>query len=167
MDMRGLSKKQKIFIWFPVIMLPLSNIILAISSDGTYVLSIAWIFGATAEELFFRFFLLRQILFRTMKSVSSILLVSILFAGMHLFNLRTGQPVDVTLLQMFAAFCFSIWAGAVTWKTTWLIPLIAHILMNATAEAEVMCVQVLVSVAVLVDGMFLMRGENNDLPILQ
>lgn len=121
--------------------------------------SVAWIIGAVAEELFFRFFLLRQIFLRTMKPVSAILLVSVLFARMHLFNLRAGQPFDLTLLQMGCAFCFSVWAGAVAWKSTWLIPLLAHVLMNATAGEELIWVQVLVSAAILADGLFLMKGE--------
>jgi uncharacterized membrane protein len=49
----------------------------------------------------------------------------------------------------------------VTWKLIWLIPLLAHALMNATAGSEVMClwVSLLVSVIVLVDGLLLMKGE--------
>jgi hypothetical protein len=64
---------------------------------------------------------------------------------------------------VFQTFYFSIWTGAVTWKLIWLIPLLAHVLMNATAgsESEVMClwVSLLVSVVVLVDGLLLMKEE--------
>ena len=125
--------------------------------------AVIWILGAIAEELFYRFFLLRTVFLRKISPVPAILLTSVFFAGMHIFNLRTGQPVDVTLVQVFEAFCLSIWAGAVTWKSTWLIPLLAHVLTNATAGAgsEVMClwVSLLVSVVVLVDGLLLMKEE--------
>lgn len=157
--MYEIKLKERLLIWFPVAFLPLSNLIAAWATHRALTLSPVWILGAVAEELFYRFFLLKTIFLPRMRPVSAILLVSILFAGMHLFNLRIGQPVDVTLVQIFGAFCFSIWAGAVTWRFTWLIPLVAHVLMNATAGAELMWAQVLVSAAVLADGLFLMKGE--------
>ena len=128
--------------------------------------AVIWSLGAIAEELFYRFFLLRTVFLRKISPVPAILLTSVFFAGMHIFNLRAGQPVDVTLVQVFEAFCFSIWAGAVTWKSTWLIPLLAHVLVNATAGAAaevatagVIWVEVLVSMVVLVDGVILVKGE--------
>ena len=43
---------------------------------------------------------------------------------------RNGTGISAELMQI--VFAFSIWAGAVTWKGTWLIPLLAHVLVNAT-----------------------------------
>jgi len=119
-----------------------------------------YVIGAVAEELFFRFFLLKRIFLRTMKPTLAIPLTSVLFAAMHLFNMRAGQPLDMTLLQMGCAFCFSVWAGTVTWKSTWLIPLLSHVLMNATASDKLLWFSLVVSTVVLVDGLILMMGEN-------
>ena len=84
------------------------------------------------------------------------------FAGIHLFNLRAGAGGEEVLVQIVCAFCFSIWAGAVTWKATWLIPLLAHVLLNATAGAEnTWGVSIAVSIAVLVDGILLMKGTDH------
>ncbi len=151
--------KQKILYWHPLFILPICNILIALIVKQPIVPALPYIMGAVAEELFFRWFLLKHLLLPCMKPIIAILLISVLFAGMHLFNLRTGQPLDLTLVQVFVAFCFSVWAGAVTWKATWLIPLLAHVLMNATAGAELIWAQVLVSAAVLADGLFLMKGE--------
>ena len=92
-----------------------------------------------------------------MKPILAIALVSVLFAGMHLFNLRVGAGGEEVLIQIVCAFCFSIWAGAVTWKATWLIPLLAHVLLNATAGAGNMWVSIAVSIVVLIDGILLMK----------
>ena len=80
---------------------------------------------------------------------------------MHQFNLRTGADGEEVLVQIVCAFCFSIWAGAVTWKATWLIPLLAHVLLNATAGTENIWVGIAVSIAVLVDGILLMKGTDH------
>ena len=119
------------------------------------------IIGAIAEELFFRCFLLKNVLLdRTkIKPVIAIILVSVLFAAMHLWNLWSGQPPYQTFIQMLFAFSFSIWAGAVTWKSTWLIPLVAHVLLNATAGEGNIWVSLAVSVLVIVDGLILMKEE--------
>jgi hypothetical protein len=108
--------------------------------------------------LFFRFFLLKNVLLPRVKPMLAIVLVSVLFAGMHLFNLRAGAGGEEVLVQIVCAFCFSIWAGAVTWKATWLIPLLAHVLLNATAWAENRWVSIAVSIVVLVDGILLMKA---------
>ena len=155
------SRNKRFFIWLPVILLPLSNILVSFITHVLVSQTIEWIIGAVAEELFFRFFLLKTVLLPRVKPTLAIILTSILFAGMHLFNLRTGQPLDKTLLQMGCAFAFGIWAGAVTWKFTFPIPLMAHILMNATAMAEVICVSLVVDAVVLIDGIILMKGENS------
>lgn len=58
--------------------------------------------------------------------------------------------ISAELMQI--VFAFSIWAGAVTWKGTWLIPLLEHVLVNATAGEENLCVTGIVSGIVLIDG---------------
>ena len=151
--------KQKILYWLPLFILPICNILITLIVKQPIVPALPYIMGAVAEELFFRWFLLKHLLLPRMKPIIAILLISVLFASIHLFNLRAGQPLDLTLVQVFSAFCFSIWAGAVVWKSTWLIPLIAHVLMNATAGEEVMWVSLAVSAVVLADGILLMKGE--------
>ena len=163
--------------WFPVLLLPLANLITA-AVMGTSVAvaymmpstllpllpsAVVFILGAVTEELFYRWFLLKKVFFETtkLKPILSILIVSALFAAMHLWNLQTSPANLPVLLQVFFAFCFSVWAGAAVWRTDRiLIPLIAHVLLNATAaDAEIAWVSVLVSIAVLADGIWLMRGE--------
>lgn len=113
-EMAGITRgKRGILYWFPVVFLPLSNIIAVFQKSWEMDWRL-WTFtlvGAIAEELFFRRFLLRVIFLHSMKPVLAIILISFLFAGMHLFNLRAGAGISETLVQMIFAFCFSIWAG--------------------------------------------------------
>ncbi len=157
-----MKEKRWFLYWIPVILLPAWNILmlifLPISFDSrTLLLSLI---GAVAEELVFRWFLLPRFFLPCMKPTHAILLVSVLFAAMHLLNLQTGTPFPAILPQMFCAFCFSIWAGAVVWrKNSILIPLLAHVLLNATAVTEGLLLPLAVSVVVLVDGILLMKAE--------
>ena len=118
------------------------------------------IVGAVVEEIIFRWLMLDKWLFRErrIKRGISILVSAIAFSLMHLWNLRNGTSISEVLIQILFAFSFSIWAGAVAWKSTWLIPLLAHVLLNATAgEITVpMWVSVLVSAYLLVDGWLVM-----------
>ena len=151
-------------IWAPVLLLPLSNLLssrgFVPAADYTLTQTAVWVIGAVTEELFYRFFLLQKLLLERAKLRPrfSILLISLLFAGMHLFNLRSGILVSLVLIQAFCAFCFSIWAGAVVWKTrSVMIPLLAHILLNLTAfEGGGAFLPLAVSLITLLDGLFLM-----------
>lgn len=169
--------KRNLNCCLPLILLPLVNLIIAAvtrkSVATAYTIpstliprlsaAVVFILGAMAEELFYRWFLLKKVFFQTtkMKPILSILIVSMLFALMHLWNLQTSPVILPVFLQVFFAFCFSVWAGAVVWRTEriW-IPLIAHVLLNATAaDVEIAWVSVLVSIAVLADGVVLLEGE--------
>ena len=153
----------QLLIWAPVLLLPLANLIPAIVSGVNYDFSqsLVWVFGAVAEELFYRFFLLRKLLLERseLKPGLAVLLISLLFAGMHLFNLRSGMPVSLVLLQAFCAFCFSLWAGAVVWRTrSVMIPLLAHVLMNLTAfESIGLYIPFAASLLTLVIGILLIK----------
>ena len=153
----------QLLIWAPVLLLPLANLIPAIVSGVNYDFSqsLVWVFGAVAEELFYRFFLLRKLLLERseLKPGLAVLLISLLFAGMHLFNLRSGMPVSLVLLQAFCAFCFSLWAGAVVWRTrSVMIPLLAHVLMNLTAfESIGVYIPFAASLLTLVIGILLIK----------
>ena len=155
----------QLLIWAPVLLLPLANLIPAIVSGVNYDFSqsLVWVFGAVAEELFYRFFLLRKLLLERseLKPGLAVLLISLLFAGMHLFNLRSGMPVSLVLLQAICAFCFSIWAGAVVWRTrSVMVPLLAHVLMNLTAfEGSGRLIPLAVSLITLLGGLLLMSGS--------
>ena len=155
--------KLQILIWAPVLLLPLANLISAgfvPAVDYDLTQTSVWVIGAIAEELFYRFFLLQKLLLERTKLRPrfSILLVSVLFAGMHLFNLRSGMALPVVLLQAGCAFCFSMWAGAVVWRThSVMIPLLAHILLNLTAfEGGGAFLPLAASLITLLDGLFLM-----------
>ena len=154
--------KDMVLYWLPVFMLPAGNILALFFGPITFDprIFLFSLIGAVAEELFFRWQLLGQIFLPRIKPVLAVLLVSVLFAAMHLFNLRNGSPLPAILPQMFCAFCFSIWAGAVVWrKGSILIPLLAHVLLNATAVTEGTLIPVLAGMLLLADGILLMKGN--------
>ena len=152
-------------IWAPVLLLPLANLIPVIVSGVNYDFSqaLVWAIGALAEELFYRFFLLQKLLLErtALRPRFSIVLISLLFAGMHLFNLRSGMTVSMVLIQSVCAFCFSIWAGAVVWKRrSVLIPLLAHMLMNLTAfDGSGLYISLTASLVTLVIGIMLIKNH--------
>lgn len=152
--------KQKALYMLPLFILPICNILIALIVKQPIVPALPYILGAAAEELFFRWFLLKRLFLPRNKPAPAILLVSLIFACMHLFNLQAGAGITDTLIQVFFAFCFSIWAGAVTWKSTWLIPLAAHVLLNLTPAAEIWWVSLAVGLAVLADGILLLRSTD-------
>ena len=152
----------QLLIWAPVVLLPLSNLLSAVNSGVSFDFSqtALWVFGAVAEELFYRFFLLKKLLLdrSAMKPANAVLLVSLLFAVMHLFNLRTGAGLFPVLVQAFCAFCFSVWSGTVVWKKQSLtVPLLAHVLLNLTAfEGGAVLIPIMACILVLIDGLFLL-----------
>ena len=156
----------QLLIWAPVLLLPLANLLssgLAFAADYNLTQTAVWVIGAVAEELFYRFFLLQKLLLERSKLRPrvSVLLISLLFAGMHLFNLRAGMIVSAVLLQAVCAFCFSVWAGAVVCKRrSVMIPLLAHVLMNLTAfEGGGRLLPLAASLIILLDGLILMSGS--------
>lgn len=155
-----MRRLERMLVWAPVLLLPTVNIIHAILTHAPHYIFVAWIIGSAMEELFFRLFLLKCLFLPRLRSVLAIIIVSILFAGIHLWNLRGGQPIPITLVQMFFAFSFAIWAGVVTWKYTWMIPLLAHLLLNATASTENIWVSLTVGALVLADGVLLLLKED-------
>ena len=159
--------KLQILIWAPVLLLPLSNLLsswgVLPAADYTLTQTSVWVIGAIAEELFYRFFLLQKLLLERAKLRPrfSILLISLLFAGMHLFNLRSGMAVPVVLVQAVCAFCFSVWAGAVVWRRgSVTLPLLAHVLMNLTAFDGGALLPLAASLITLLDGFFLMSESS-------
>ena len=150
-------------IWAPVVLLPLSNLLSAVNSGVNFDFSqtALWVFGAVAEELFYRFFLLKKLLLDRsgMKPANAVLLVSLLFAAMHLFNLHAGTDLFPVLVQAFCAFCFSVWAGTVVWKKQSLtVPLLAHVLLNLTSfEGGGVLIPLAVSIVVLIDAIILLK----------
>ncbi len=153
--------KRKALYWLPLFILPICNVLTAMITKQPIAIVLPYIFGAVAEELFFRFFLLKHIFLPRIKPALAIILISVLFAGMHLINLRAGAGVTETLVQIIYAFCFSIWAGVVTRKSTWLIPLATHVLLNLTATADVMWVCLVAGLLMLADGIILMRAADS------
>ena len=154
--------KKRVLCWLPVVLLPAGNLAALLFEPCAFAPRAipASLTGAVAEELFFRWLLLRTILLPRAKPALSVVLVSAGFAALHLLNLRNGTPIPYVLLQMLCAFCFSIWAGAVVWKkNSILIPLLAHVLLNLTAVTEGTLLAVPVSMIVLADGVFLMKGN--------
>lgn len=153
--------KQKLYCWLPVILLPALNIIITLTSGATYDLSSAWpwVIGAIIEELVFRWFVLKKLLLSRLTPNTAIILVAILFAGLHLLNLWSGTDVSIIVVQMFFAFCFSIWAGYVTYRFTFLIPLLAHVLLNLTSTTDIWWVYLLVSAVMLLNGLMLMKSQ--------
>lgn len=153
-------KSRIVLIWLPVILLPAGNLLAAAIAAPVFQAHIFLfsLLGAVAEEIFFRWVLLKKILMPHFKPFLSILLSALLFAAMHLLNLFNAMPLPSVILQVFCAFCFSIWAGTVVWqKNSIFIPLLAHILLNFTAVTEEMILPLIVSVFVLADGIILIK----------
>lgn len=169
--------KRNLNCCLPLILLPLANMIVvavtrtsvvaAYTTSSTLIPflpeAVVFILGAVLEELLYRWFLLKKLFFETTKlrPILSILIVSVLFAGMHLWNLQASQTVLPVLQQVLFAFCFSVWAGAVVWQTDriW-IPLLAHMLLNATAgDVEIAWINILLSITLLADGVVLLKGR--------
>lgn len=154
-----------VLIWFPVVLLPFGNILAALLCAWSleWRLWILSLVGAVAEEVFFRWLLLKRVLLSRVRPIISVILVSFLFSACHLLNLAHSTLLTV-LVQLFAAFCFSVWAGAVVWKTERIaIPLIAHLLVNATAVAECAWISLPASAIVLADGALLLRAAYREL----
>ena len=158
--MKNYSVAQRVLVWLPVILLPTGNLLMLLFAPFSFSPRILLfsLVGAVAEELFFRGFLLKTIFLPRIKPVLAIILVSALFAAMHLINLRNGTPFPAILPQMLCAFCFSTWAGAVVWrKDSVFIPLLAHVLLNLTAVTEGTLLPLIMSAIVLADGILLMK----------
>ena len=154
--------KRYLLCWFPVIFLPVVNVIIALSLNVAYEPAhvLHWCVAAILEEVFFRWFLLKKILLPLLSPAIAIILDSVLFAGMHLFNLCSAADVPVIVIQLFLAFCFSIWAACVTYRFTFLIPLLAHVLLNLTATTvDIGWLSIIASVVVLLDGILLIVSE--------
>ncbi len=150
----GEKGRGGILLCLPVIILPVSNLLCVAITHMTPVPTIPVLIGAVVEELFYRWILLKNVLLKEEKisPTLSVILVSIVFALMHLWNLRIGTAISSVLLQVFCAFFFSIWAGAVVWKSTILIPILTHVLLNLTAVDSMAMIPLIASVIVLLDG---------------
>ena len=144
----------------PVVLLPAGNLL---STAFLPIVFDAHVFffsllGAIAEEFFFRGLLLKTILLPRIKPCLAILITAILFSAMHLFNLQNGTALATVLLQIFCAFCFSVWAGSVVWqKGSIRLPLLAHLLLNLTAVTEGILLSTGASILVLADGLLLIK----------
>ena len=151
--------KRNILIWLPVFLLPASNLVSMLIENQNHEIFIPSIVGAVVEEIIFRWLMLDKWLFRErwIKRGTAILVGAIAFSLMHLWNLRNGTSISEVLIQILFAFSFSIWAGTVAWKSTWLIPLLAHVLLNATAGEESLWLSLIVSGIVLTDGVMVIR----------
>jgi len=128
----NLKRMVRLCCWGPLFLLPISNLVLA--GVRRLPVTVSWLplIGATGEELFFRWFLLKIWLFREKRlpQAWAVVLVSFLFAGMHLLN---PQPLPAALMQAACAWCFGLWAGAAALRGSVLFPLAAHVLLNLTA----------------------------------
>lgn len=132
-------------IWLSVLLFPLSNITLSISSGETIDLGHTWWFWvqqlaigvgvALAEELFFRGLLLRELVFSyKWRSVTASLLVSFVFAILHLVNVNSYATWCYSIVQSLCAFAvsFNLSAMFVSTRKLWLCVLI-HALINITS----------------------------------
>lgn len=124
--------KRKLLCALPAAMLPVCNLLLAALTRQAPEPSWKYLCAAILEELFFRWLLLKIWLFREKRlpQTWAVVLVSFLFAGMHLFN---PQPLPAALVQASCAWCFGLWAGAAVLRGSVLFPLAAHVLLNLTA----------------------------------
>ena len=101
-----------------------------------------------------------------MKPAFAVILVSVLFAGMQLWNLRSGSALPETLVQLLCAGCFGIWAGAAVIHTgSIVLPLLAHFLLNARGMEEILLPSLAVACLLLASGILPLRVKtmSNDI----
>ena len=137
-----LSVKRPIFLLIPFVFpitLALPNLLTIDPPDiGPFyivVSIIVWMLQAITEELVFRGLLqgyLFEKLYPRMQTMNIIMLVSALFAGMHIINLVRQSYVDV-INQVIVAFYLGVFLGALMLKVknVWLLGFI-HGLINVT-----------------------------------
>lgn len=97
----------------------------------TILIVIAMIGVGFSEEILFRSFLINTISQKNKKM--AILLPSIIFGALHLFNLVGGADLFATLLQVVYAFFFALMCSLFYIKTQNIIPcMICHALIDVT-----------------------------------
>lgn len=149
--------KRKLLCALPAALLPVCNLLLAALTRQAPAPSWKYLCAAILEELFFRWFLLKIWLFREKRlpQAWAVVLVSCLFAGMHLLN---PQPLPAAIMQAACAWCFGLWAGAAALRGSVLFPLAAHVLLNLTA-VEAGAASAVPYLPVLLAGAFLLWGK--------
>lgn len=157
------KKMRGVLCWLPVVILPVSNLVMVMMTSTALQASLTYIFGAIIEEALFRWLLLKHLLLdkEGLAPVPSIAIVAVLFASMHLCNLAAGADATVTIIQFVFAFSFSVWAGAVVWRAQSIaIPLLAHVLLNLTGSGDMLPMSVATGIVVLIDGILLMCSSD-------
>ena len=138
--------------WLIVSLLfPITNILVAfIKNDGllfglTEILNfwnvVTILFVAVAEELFFRGFILQELIFSyNWRHVRASVVVSFIFGGLHLLNVNSYATWSYAIVQSICAFAVSFNLCAIFIKTKSLLwCVIIHTLINITSTGLEYC----------------------------
>jgi len=133
------------YIWLSVLLFPLANVGLLICNGNIAFAEYSWCFllqqlaiciaVASAEELFFRGLLLRELIFHyKWRASTASLLVSLAFGVLHLVNVNSYASLGYAIVQSVCAFAVSFNLSAIFIRTQrlWICVLI-HALINITS----------------------------------
>ena len=162
---------RSLWLTFPLALLPLVNLQIGaargMGETTPEILGLA-LFGAVAEELFFRSFLQNFLLGKCGgREILSATLVNVLFAASHVANLFSYATPGYAAVQMLCAFGVGFSLSAIYARTGKIgICIFIHLLINFTgifvgfsvSEAEV-AAYAAVAFAYAVHGWFLFRQE--------
>ena len=124
---------KKLLFYVPFIIITCLNFMNGITIDKItlelFMAFIAMFFTGFFEELLFRSFLVRLLLHKS--KILAIVIPSLLFGIVHLFNLLGGADIAQTLLQVCYASAFGFMCTAFFYKTDNIIPcMICHSLVD-------------------------------------
>ncbi len=166
---------KKLLYYIPFVLLVAVNFISGIHINDTLIniileILVCFIVGFW-EEILFRSFLVRTIQCKCNNDRQAIIVSSVLFGCMHLFNLFGDADLLATILQVFYATSFGFMASVFFIKTKNIIPvMICHACVNITdvfmAENLSSCIQYIGAVAMIVItsgyGFYLMKSYNDN-----
>ena len=136
---------KRLFLLIESLLFPMTNVLVASLKNDDLLLLVTEIlnfwnvitpmFISCAEELFFRGFVLREILFNYgWQPIRASLIVSFLFGVLHLLNVNSYATWSYAIVQSICAFAVSVNLCAIFNKTkSLLLCVIIHTLINITS----------------------------------
>lgn len=125
-------RKGDLPVFLPLMVLPLCNLVTTGNPAISLFSMLLTLCTCTAEELFFRGFLLSFL--RKKVGLQSVLIAALTFSLFHSVNIFSGWDIPSVLMQMLLAFSAGIYYCLIRISCGSLIPCIAaHFLTNLTA----------------------------------
>ena len=133
--LKGLHYKNLLFC-IPMIVVELNNLRMGIHLNYPWhqiLLHFLTMLGVGfSEEILFRSFLMKAIMNKS--TTAAIIISSVSFGMIHIFNLFYGRDIVNTLIQVIYAFALGLMFAMFFYKTNNIIPcMICHIVINTTS----------------------------------